>query len=469
MKVEEVFEYYRSLGLDVAKLTCGCAVKVDLYSAVYPALRKVESRLRAWGVSVGRREDADIFEAPAELWIARRVYRLPRPKVDVEDLRKICPRRALLFLQVYQRRASAEGLAELFLNLYGEIAKSGVKFHVGKGHTILTPFEGRELALFDFICFGEAAREGFAVANNDTLQIIDPTRLPHDKVNVAAMVNNALNDLFTLGVCEELELHPVYDGPGEEASKLRSAVFAYAGEVGVKAYDHGPVGAGTLLVGASAVGRLYRQPPTFYDRIEPGMKVLLHRPVGELSMINAYLAALLSDLFASMAEEKGLSLERLEKAKELATSTMAKPNFEVARVINEFLPEIGEEFDPKKHVAATVDFSGPGVLALREIADLAGVKFRVSKLPLLDSEVVTFAAESFLVPNATAGTNGAVAVIASTEVIEQIAHELHRRGYSPQVIGEVVEKGASGLEAPPSIAKLVVQPSLKQLITQVGA
>ena len=90
-------------------------------------------------------------------------------------------------------------------------------------------------------------------------------------------------------------------------------------------------------------------------------------------------------------------------------------------------------------------------------------------MPLLHEDAVKFAASNFIVPNETVGANGAVEMIASRNVVEQIADELRRRGYRPQVIGEILGKGDGRLKVPREVGRLVAQPSLREEFTVEGS
>jgi len=46
---------YREMGMDPLRWVAGCAVKVDLTTVVYPALRRLRPTLKALGVTIGQR------------------------------------------------------------------------------------------------------------------------------------------------------------------------------------------------------------------------------------------------------------------------------------------------------------------------------------------------------------------------------------------------------------------------------
>ncbi|MEB3798695.1 MAG: hypothetical protein G5Z42_07795 [Caldisphaeraceae archaeon] len=104
------------------------------------------------------------------------------------------------------------------------------------------------------------------------------------------------------------------------------------------------------------------------------------------------------------------------------------------------------------------------------MGDLEAYKLhiKVYDFPLLFPEISQFATESFLMPNATAGTNGSFVIVAPEEIHEEIMKELSLKGYEPKVIGEVLEKGKAMVEAPRSVAKYVIDEEILSKFTLKG-
>ncbi|MEM0305268.1 MAG: selenide, water dikinase, partial [Saccharolobus sp.] len=65
------------------------------------------------------------------------------------------------------------------------------------------------------------------------------------------------------------------------------------------------------------------------------------------------------------------------------------------------------------------------------------------------------ATENFIIPNSTAGTNGAIVIFAHKKVCEELYDELKKKGQEPQVIGRVIGKGNGTVIVPPSITKYI--------------
>lgn len=116
------------------------------------------------------------------------------------------------------------------------------------GHSIVSTREGAEFALVDFISASKG--DAYLLANNDTIQIIDPTEDPGSYRQVATALSNALNDLFIKGVYRDITVYPVYDAPNDGLrNALRRNIVEFAGRWGLKLVDPGQPNANYLLMG----------------------------------------------------------------------------------------------------------------------------------------------------------------------------------------------------------------------------
>ncbi len=459
---EELLErvkYYKKLGVNPLSLATGCAVKVDLVRVVYPALRKLRPQLEAKGFAIAPREDADIFKRTSEgVELHRRIYGLGEEAlVDPDDIRRIGPSRAITLIQVYQRYADdPDKFSRLIGPLYLKLAESGVPIHLGKGHSIVTPFREDQFALFDFIKPLGAPVEGFTAANNDTIHIIDPTEEPGDYRQVSGALSNTLNDLFVLGIHEDLKIAPVINAPLEElVDRMFRHAREFAKRVGAEILEVEQPTRGRLLIGATVIGSTVKHPPTFYDRVEPGMKLVATRPFGELAPINVYLASVIDESIVKELEEHGITLEELEDMKDDSFNRIATPNIEVARVISKYLPSDGEEYDPSEHIAASTDVTGPGIYVIWELAELMDARLRLSEIPLLYPRISEYATSTYIIPNATAGTNGSFILVTPETIVDDLVRDLRQKGLEPVVFGEVIGKGKPEVEAPATLKKYV--------------
>jgi selenophosphate synthase len=460
MKFWERVERYKSMGMDPLRWVAGCAVKVDLIKVVYPALKLIQPELSKSGIKINPREDADIF--PGYVTEAERMVipDLSQPSVNFHTRERDKPSRAISLVQVHQKNAeSAERFAEILLKVYREISKARVNFNVGKGHSIITSYQDAEFALFDFI-----RHEGdglYTLANNDTIQIIDPTADPCSREQVYVAISNTINDLVTLGCYEKIEIYPTYDAPTEELVKETwRGLRSFASEYGVKLHEMEPVGKGKLLMGATVLGRMKKEPPVFYNCVDKEMRILVTRPIGDLAPINVYLVCCADEEYESKLQESGLDMEDVRKAKDGVIKIMAKPNLKVGKVINKYCPEVGEEYRRGEHIACTGDLSGPGLFIFKELAELAKVDMKLEEIPLSNREYVYFASREYLMENGTAGTNGAIAIIADRNVIENVYDDLMKYGYSPRIIGDVIGKGNGEVYVSPDVKNMISSGSI---------
>ena len=222
---------------------------------------------------------------------------------------------------------------------------------------------------------------------------------------------------------------------------------------------------GKLLIGATLFGTLRKEPPTKLNLLDTGMQILVTRPFGDLAPINVFLSCVADETFLQDLEKTGYSLHDVQNAKDSVISTMNQPNLKVAEIINKYLPEFGSSFDINEHVLATGDLSGPGIMIFKEHANNAGVDISLDNLPLRYPEFVKYATENFLMDNATAGTNGAVAVIASPNIISNISSELKSTGYDPHIIGTVLGKGNGTVKISKDVNDMIASDILLNQLT----
>jgi selenophosphate synthase len=461
---EEIQRRFTRLGLDPHRLACGCAVKTDVRRVVYPAIQQLRPYLAHWGISIASREDADITELCDSPQIQRLMLSFhPHPEpspfkgegwVRVGRTKPLWDEgpvslRAITLTSVY-RASTPDILAERWLRVYQKLAALGLQFIVGKGHTIEADAPEHEFVLFDLFqgASNGSKLRGYMVSNNDTIQLIDPTIDPGAFQQTAIALANALNDLFALGAVNNIKILPVIAAPTTELlHTIQENIRAFSSQYSFEVLEQEPVSHETLLLGATVIGQTDHQPPVFYDRLQPGDQILVHRTFGDLVPINLYIESLvMGDGYLKNVE---LDNEEVHRAKETIVEIMARPNLAVGRLIYQYSPAVGEPFDPQRHIKITGDLSGPGIDIFREFAEKACVNMRLEKIPLAFEHLARVATQQYILPNSTAGTNGALAVIATPAVIEHFAIDLERLGYSPQVIGSVEGPGEGILSVPP--------------------
>ncbi|NON63460.1 SelD-related putative sulfur metabolism protein [Acidianus sp. RZ1] len=443
---------YKKMGLNPLSLATGCAVKVDLIDTVYPALEKIKNGLLEHNIEVLPREDTDIFVTRKNMTIKRLIN---GGEFDAD--------RAVSLIQVNQETAgNPDKFAEFLLKTYLSV-KTKRRLTIGKGHSIVTNIPTAEVAVIDSIRLDDEKENSYTLANNDTIQIVDPLDDPGSQLQVDVAVSNSLNDLFTKGAFQELKMIPVADAPDEELKKQIILNFtSFAKKYGIKEVNDIQPSTKSLLLGATIVGKSDHELPTFYNNVEEGFEILVTRPVGELTPINVFMWLLAEPELIGILESQGITLKDVEETKRQVLEVMRKPNFDVAKVIYEHLPRFGGNFDRESHVAMTTDVTGPGIFVVKEFAEKARVDVQLDKIPVFNEKINEFATENFIIPNSTAGTNGATVIFAHKKVLDDIAQELSRAGCSPEIIGKVKGRGSGTVIVRNNITKLIHRKNVLQ-------
>ena len=446
---------YASIGVNLTSLALGCSVKVDLYNVLYPALSIVKRESGRLNIKIAPREDVAVLRG-SELGLMRIITSVDSPKIPISAINDFNPDALILLVEAFQGNASdPDSFASIMIRLFRELAGVNRELVIGKGHSIVSTQPNASIHVLDFVKTRNKD-DSYTLVNNDTIQIIDPMDEIASRRQVSVAINNALNDLFSKGAFKDLEFYPVYDAPSEYKRKLHSEVEAYINELGGKLHDVEQPSLGYLLIGSTVAGRLDKEPPMFYSEIKEGFKIIVTRPFGELSIVGTYVALHVDEELYDKFEREVMSVDELEGIKEYALNQMAKPNIDVARVIYEHLPELGQKFSSDDHVAATIDISGPGIFVFKELAEAANVKIKLSNIPLISPEVAEFAASNYIISDATAGTNGAVALVVSSKLADAVLSELEKiPGLKPMTIGEVVGKGDGTLIVPDYVNRYI--------------
>jgi len=464
-KIVKRLRYYRSMGVEPLSLATGCAVKVDLLRVVYPAMEEIRRRLE--NVTIADREDADTFYGdPSSVSLNRVMIGLGEERSPT--LRLKADARAIILIQIHQMDANEPlKFIKKVLPAYRTISRCAPKIRIGKGHSIVTPFREDEFMMADIISYEKG--ENVILANNDTMHIIDPTSDPADYRQVSGAISNSLNDLFVYGGYRDIKIAPLLNAPDEGLrEEMMSNARKFAESIGARLVEVEQPKRGKLLLGATVLASSDKKPPTFHKEVDKGMKLISTRPFGELAPITVYLSTAIDKSIIDDLEEKGIGLSELEKMKEKAFDMISTPNKGLGEVLAKYLPDVNEDYRKDQHVACATDVTGQGILILWEISKLTNSHIKVYNFPLLFPEISQFATESFLMPNATAGTNGGFVIVAPEEIHEEIMKELSLKGYEPKVIGEVLEKGKAMVEAPRSVAKYVIDEEILSKFTLKG-
>ncbi len=437
----------------------GCAAKVDLVDSVYPVLKRLGAELRAKApqIALQPREDVYIFPSDGKIELDRGKYGIAelldpsgRGVARVAaDFRRFRPTGVVL-LASFTAMPKRDHLYDAMWRFYEGAIAAGSAFTVGKGHTIQiskTPDQAY------FLCDYVRSKPGpllYGCANNDTISTIDPNLRHSSWISVFVALNNALNDLFLGGVYRGLEVYPTYDARDPaDVPRIKEAIRRYAdtfGDLGIEVRDLGPLGYGTKSMGATVVGFTERE-LTRNANLKPGQVLLATRPIGDLAPLTEYLIR--QSLDEPVADLEDVRLRVIE--------TMLIPNVEVAKVIARHLPKRGEPFDPARHVQSARDMSGPGILAVEELAEDSQVDIYLDRMAFQDPIVPNVG-----MPNPTAGTNGAIIIACYPDLAREVLRELEATGHRPWVIGEVA--GTAGADG----ATILVNEDLRGIPFVVG-
>ncbi|MGH7823234.1 MAG: SelD-related putative sulfur metabolism protein, partial [Candidatus Binatia bacterium] len=390
----------------------GCAAKVELVSTVYPVLEELSRWLREkTKITLQPRDDVYLFPTDGEIEITRGSYAVAdlvagRTEQVTEDVRRAKPT-GLVVLTNFMPFPSRDRLKKAFFSFYEAADRAGVPFTVGKGHTIqIAKSEREEYIIAEYV--RSTGSRLYGVANNDTISTIDPNLEYASWVSLFVAVNNALNDIFLSGVHRNIRVHPTVDARDPaDLPKIRAAMAKYERflePLGIEVVDPGPLGFGTKSMGATVVGITDREVP-INQRLLPGQILIATRPVGDL--------APLTDLLIRQSLDEDAS--DLQSLREHVLTEMLTPNVEAAKIIANYLPAKGSAFDRARHVSSCRDMTGPGILAVEELAQDSGNDVYLHAMELHDERVADVE-----MPNPTSGTNGAIIIGADAPVAERV-------------------------------------------------
>ena len=424
----------------------GCAAKVSLTDTVYPALDEVRKKVEHFQhVKFQQREDSYFFKSNREFSLERIV--LPLEKVydsksrEITDTLRAAGSGGSILLFNFKPQPKIDFFTTVLVNVLESMEDAETSTVVGKGHTIqLSRIPEETLVMADFI--GHSSGDYWGCANNDTISTVDPM-LPHThKYPVAIAMNNTLNDLFVFGITDGFILYPSYDARDDDGiDKIRESLRWYESrfsEIGIEIRDLGPLRTNNKLIGATAIGFTDREIPLNAGLVE-GQKIIATRPIGDLAPLNEYL------IRVSLEED----LTDIEPLRRKMIQTMLIPNVDAARIISNYLPPFGETIDPTKHITATRDMSGPGMLALEELSEDSSCDIHIHDIHFHDEMI-----PGVEVTNVTAGTNGAILIAAVDGLHEEIFTRLDDAGYEPWVVATVGEKSDK--------PTMILDPSLKK-------
>ncbi len=415
-------------------LVClGCAAKVDLVATVYPALVELKEYLKKTRIKLQPRDDVYLFETDGDIRLERGRYPIAdllagQTSAVTEDVKRHRPQ-GIVVLTNFLPMPSREKLRQAFFAFYEAAARADHPFTVGKGHTIQIAKEPEgEYFIVDYV--RSSGTRLYGVANNDTISNIDPNLVPSSWVSVFVALNNALNDIFLSGVYKNVRVHPTVDARDpEDVPNLRDSLKRYQdrfGEMGIEMVDCPPLEFRTKSTGATVLGTTDREVPV-NQRLLEGQVLLATRPVGDL--------APLTDMLIKQALDEDVA--DLQEMRVSVLSQMLTPNVEAAKIIANRLPMKGRPFDPARHITVCRDMTGPGILAVEELAQDSGTDIYVDDIRMHDDRLADVE-----MPNPTSGTNGAIILAVMPGPAKEVFRDLQDAGYDPWVIGQVKGKSA---------------------------
>lgn len=418
---------------EAGTIPCGCMGKTSLDAVVHPAKRRVRQQLAERGVyltgalecgllprceSIEREPIRITVDAPLD------GGRQPTPTADVS-----MPAWGLAaVLSAPERGTSVGAFADALEVGYSSIA-DGERIVVAKGHSIQVSNADRTTVVFERLRPRGERRRGYVAGNVDVIHAF-PELLPERQAAIASA--HALNDCYAYGATEERVLRPLVGVPESADEPRRDEVERWyragiSGDIALRRPTIIPHDGDGWLFGATVTAELPHAPPIHAGRLEPGDGVLLSRSLGAVAALSAAREA-----------GDGAAIER-------AVETLATDHASVGEVIASLSPGSATEFDSDRHLKLATDVSGPGLGGVVDAIARSGCRLRVERLPFVDDEAIRRARRRWLVPDATVGTNGPIAVVGRKRAIARAESRLRDAGCAPVRLGRVESGNGAGI------------------------
>jgi selenophosphate synthase len=418
---------------EAERIPCGCIGKTPLNRVVRPAKRRVRRRLAAKDVYLAGTLDCGLL--PRRESLDRNADRVTLdgdgsvrrgPTADVET-----PAWGLAaVLTAPEHGTSARAFADALEAGYGSLAGDG-RLTIGKGHSLQISNADRTTVAFDLFRPRGERRPGFVAGNIDVIHAF-PDLEPTAQAAVAGA--HALNDCYAYGATEERVLRPFVGVPDSDstADPTRSEVETWyrAGlpdDIALRRPTILRHGGDGWLFGATATAELTHVPPVHAGRLEPDDVVLLSRPLGAVAALSAARDA-----------RDGAAFDR-------TVETLAADHAAVGRSIASLSPGSAAEFDPDHHLKLATDVSGPGIGGVASAIARSDHRLRIERLPFVDDEAIRRARRRWLVPDATVGTNGPIAVVGRPVAIARAETRLREAGCAPVRLGCIESADGTGI------------------------
>lgn len=387
---------------------CGCTGKTSIEKIVTPARRRMVTRFSGSRVRLADASDAALLPLTENL--ERAVTRLPLEG----DPRS--PQRSLsdgwILGATFADAAmgtSVDRFATTVGDAYERLAERG-RLIVGKAHSVQVPESSSGKLWVEQLRPIGHRHTGYWVANVDAVHAF-PGLTPEQQAAIA--VRHSLNDCYTTGGFEPRTVRPFVAVPdGSDVSPRQVRRWYLAGVPPKTSVLEGSIvrhdGEGWVF-GATTTVRIDHRPPVRVSALEPGDAVLLHRPLGGL--------ALYTGCIDSTSSSQDAVRERAESA-------LSADHAVIARTIASFCPQVGEPFDPNRHIKLVTDITGDGISGLARLVGRGDTQLHVTAVPLLDSTAVDQVRDRWVVPDVTRETNGPLAMIGRPTVVRRIRKRL---------------------------------------------
>lgn len=410
----------------MTQVNCGCTGKTPLDRVVRPARARVSRRLAETAVRFAGDLDCALLprtDAVEHVHVAGdEPTDEPTPDSGGGPARTASARSWAVstVLASTEDASSVERFTDVLERGYRTLT-GGAPTVVGKAHSVQIPKSTKTVQCSDVFTPVGDRRPGFRAANVDVIHAF-PELDPEEQAGIATV--HALNDCYAIGAAADSVVRPIVALP-------ETADRPDPGTVTRWYRRHAPPGTTVRdpqcvthdgrdwLFGATATATVDRIPPVHTHRLTPGDGLLLTRPFGAVTWF-AYAASVGDD-----------------DMRRAAAAELLDGHASIAETLRAFSPEPGENFDPTRHVKVTTDVSGPGLPGVARLPARAGCRLRVDSLPFLDRAAVDAARDRWLVPDATIGTNGPIAVFARDNVLEALETQLVDEGGDPRRIGEL--------------------------------
>jgi len=423
---------------------CGCGIKIDLQSVLYPTIKKVLCRYPdAAELGFGVRHDATCLKGKFSEHLRKRFSAEQLNTGALSDITDIVSFRGTCALELLSinddsdQKTDAQNKLYTFLEsklCFLKRVNEGLRkrdfspLSFGKAHSV---YAGGDLFIFDFLKHSDATEE-YLVANHDSIITSDSMLSYNCPISVITSLNNSMNDLFVSGAIDEISIIPVYDGKKESCDQMMSTTLAYRDfyqERGVKInlLDCGPLSGGIQIMGATVIGHTAFELPKF-SGLAPNQEILITHTIGDSSFLNLHRI-----IHFEKNDHTDIDLVRLNILQRLAT-----PNYLVSKILRKYLPRMGEEFDPNKHITFCTDISGPGLFVLEEAAQASGVDIFIEDIQFIDKRSLRFYRS-----NHTSSVNGPIAIAAMPDVLSEIKRDLQELGLRDMWrVGKVLQKSS---------------------------